>query len=62
MVKNEKVVLWGGIGKKKSNNGTQWYIQDRIYDSEGLSPALTQACSNYYIIIRKPVYKEHEQD
>jgi len=23
----------GGIGEKKSNNNTQWYQQDRIYDS-----------------------------
>ena len=35
-----KVVLWGGIGDKKSNGGTQWYEQDRIYDAEGLATAV----------------------
>jgi DNA (cytosine-5)-methyltransferase 1 len=24
----------GGIGEKKSNGGTQWYMQDRIYDGD----------------------------
>jgi len=48
-----EVKVWGGIGEKKSNKGTQWYIQDRIYDSEGLSPALTTYKSDYLIIIRQ---------
>ena len=48
-----KVKVWGGVGEKKSNKGTQWYIQDRIYDSEGLSPALTTYKSDYLIIIRQ---------
>ena len=30
---NEPKVL-GGIGEKKSNNGTQFYLQDRVYDNE----------------------------
>lgn len=30
----------GGLGEKKSNGGTQWYWQDRIYDTHGISPAL----------------------
>ena len=29
-----------GLGEKKSNNGTQWYQQDRIYDTDGVSPTL----------------------
>lgn len=32
MMKNEEIEVIGGIGKKKSNSGTQWYLQDRIYD------------------------------
>lgn len=28
-----KAKLVGGIGDKKSNNNTQWYQQDRIYDA-----------------------------
>lgn len=46
-----KVKVWNGIGEKKSNNGTQWYVQDRIYDSNGLSPALTTYKSDYWIVI-----------
>lgn len=30
-------LLLGGIGDKKSNGGTQWYQQDRIYDSNGVA-------------------------
>ncbi len=41
----------GGIGEKKSNKGTQWYIQNRIYDSRGVSPALTTFISDYWIVI-----------
>ena len=29
--------LVGGFGEKKSNGGTQWYQQDRIYDSEQIA-------------------------
>lgn len=40
VVKNEiKPVLVGGIGAKKSNGGTQYYQQDRIYDSESIAMA-----------------------
>ena len=34
-----KPKLIGGIGEKKSNGGTQYYQQDRIYDSEGIAMA-----------------------
>ena len=50
-----KVKVWGGLGEKKSNGGTQWYIQDRIFDSEGLCPALTSYKSDYWIVIKKEV-------
>lgn len=60
---SREVRLWGGIGEKKSNNGTQYYIQNRIYDSEGLCPALTTYKSDYWIIIKekkKNIKKEVE--
>lgn len=34
-----KPVLVGGIGDKKSNGGTQYYQQDRIYDTESIAMA-----------------------
>ena len=34
-----KPKLVGGIGDKKSNGGTQYYQQDRIYDSESIATA-----------------------
>lgn len=52
--KNKREVkLWGGFGEKKSNRGTQWYIQDRVYDSNGISPALTSYKADYWIIIHE---------
>lgn len=55
MKKNSKprdVIVWGGLGEKLSNNGTQWYIQNRIYDSDGLCPALTTYKSDYWVCVR----------
>lgn len=46
-----KVKLWGGIGEKKSKRTNQWSLQDRIYDSNHLCPALTYYKANYWIII-----------
>lgn len=51
--------VWGGLGEKKSNGGTQWYIQDRIYDSETVSPALTVYISDYWIIVRNDMECKH---
>ena len=51
-----KVVLWGGIGDKKSNGGTQWYEQDRIYDADGLATALPAESSFH------PNYKTEGDD
>ena len=39
----------GGIGEKKSNGGTQWYQQDRIYDNE-IAISITTAFNPYYFI------------
>lgn len=38
VVKDEiKPKLVGGFGEKKSNGGSQWYQQDRVYDSESVA-------------------------
>lgn len=54
----DKIILWGGVGEKKSNKGTQYYIQDRIYDSNGICPALNTV-SPYWVIIWE---NEEERD
>ena len=51
MPNKRDVRVWGGIGEKKSNGGTQWYLQRRIYDSNGICPALTKYKSDYLVVI-----------
>lgn len=41
----------GGIGKKKSNRGKQWYLRDRVYDSDGISPLLSATV--FWIIVKE---------
>ena len=38
-----EVEVIGGMGEKKSNNNTQYYQQDRVYNTEKLSPALNSS-------------------
>ena len=38
-VTKNSTVLLGGIGEKKSNNGTQFYQQDRVYSADGVAMA-----------------------
>ena len=48
-----KPKLVGGIGDKKSNGGSQYYQQDRIYDSESIAmahPANLPGCSYKYLV------------
>ena len=50
----------GGLGEKKSNGGTQWYQQDRIYD-DNVAISVTTICNPYYknnLRIRKLTPKE----
>ena len=50
--------LVGGIGDKKSNGGTQYYQQDRIYDSESIAtahPANLTSGSYYYQVNTQPL-------
>ena len=49
---DRKVKVWGGIGEKNSNSGRQYYFQNRIYDPNGISPALTAYKSDYWIVLR----------
>lgn len=42
------VVVIGGIGEKKSNNGTQWFLQDRIYDNK-IESAICTSVNPYYL-------------
>ena len=49
----ERAIVLGGIGEKKSNGGTQYYQQDRIYSSDGLAmciPANLPGGSYKYMI------------
>lgn len=39
----------GGIGEKKSNHGTQWYQQDRVYD-DNVALSVTTRLNPYYEI------------
>lgn len=59
VINNNPKVL-GGIGKKKSNNNTQWYQQDRVYD-DNVAISVTTAFNPYYkdnLRIRKLTPKE----
>lgn len=47
-----RVNVWGGLGIKKSNSGTQFYQQDRIYDAYGICPALSAFKADYWIVIK----------
>lgn len=53
-MKEINVKLLGGIGEMKSNNGTQYYQQDRIYDSEEI--ALCQSANESF----NPYYQVEE--
>lgn len=57
MKKNEIIVV-GGLGERKSNNGTQWFQQDRVYDSKGILPALSRDKADLLILI----YEDTECD
>ena len=53
-----KPKLVGRIGDKKSNGGTQYYQQDRIYDSESIAmahPANLTSGSYYYQVNTQPL-------
>ena len=60
VVNDNKPRVIGGIGEKKSNSGTQYYQQDRIYDNN-IAISVTTAFNPYYLEnlrIRKLTPKE----
>lgn len=46
---NDEPKVIGGLGEKKSNGGTQWYQQDRIYD-DNVAISVTTSFNPYYAI------------
>lgn len=56
-VKDEVKVI-GGLGEKKSNGGTQFYEQDRIYDNK-IATAIPTSFQPYYLTNRE---RERESD
>lgn len=42
----------GGLGEKKSNSGTQWYLQDRVYECI-IAVSLSAAFRPYYAVHEK---------
>lgn len=56
--KIEVVRVIGGLGETKSNNGTQYYQQDRVYSSDGVAlsiPSQLAGGSYKYLVKQKPI-------
>ena len=53
----DKVKVIGGIGEKKSNCGTQFYQQDRVYDNK-VALSIATCCQPYYLESRKDIERE----
>lgn len=54
-------ILVGGIGEKKSNDGKQFYQQDRVYDMDSIAISVTTSFNPYYAndyVIRKLTPRE----
>ena len=62
-MKNE-VILWGGVGNKLSNNNTQWYQQNRIYDANGIALCLSasEQFNPWYLVIEAIYENESSGD
>ena len=45
---NIKPKVLGGIGEKRSNKNTQWYMQDRVYDNK-IAISVTTSFNPYYL-------------
>ncbi len=50
-----------GIGEKKSNGGTQWYQQDRVYDGD-VAISVTTAFNPYYKVDEPKIQKVCQLD
>ena len=51
-----------GIGEKKSNGGTQWYQQDRVYDGDGVAISVTTGFNPYYQVDGPKIQKVCQLD
>lgn len=45
-----KPVMLGGLGEKVSNGGTQYYNQDRVYDSNSVSVTISTVLQPWYLV------------
>lgn len=43
-------VMLGGLGEKVSNGGTQYYNQDRVYDSRSVSVTISTVLQPWYLV------------
>ena len=43
-------VMLGGLGEKVSNGGTQYYNQDRVYDSRSVSVTISTVLHPWYLV------------
>ncbi len=43
-------VMLGGLGEKVSNGGTQYYNQDRVYDSCSVSVTISTVLHPWYLV------------
>lgn len=48
VVVNDEPKVIGGIGEKKSNSGTQYYLQDRVYDNK-IATSICTSFNPYYL-------------
>lgn len=43
-------VMLGELGEKVSNGGTQYYNQDRVYDSRSVSVTISTVLQPWYLV------------
>lgn len=57
--KRDNPFVWGGLGEKRSNRNTQWYNQDRVYDSRRVSPSIETAFQPWYLTMEEHMESKH---
>lgn len=55
-----KIQVVGGVGEKRSNNGTQYFMQDRIYEGD-ISNAICTCANPYYKLDESFVGKKYKE-
>lgn len=58
------VALLGGLGEKKSNGGTQWYMQLRVYDMQAVAATIPaeQSFHPWYGWGKEKMESEHKNE